>query len=272
MANILEFLRGVLTDPEAQQVYRADPEGFVGRSGFADLTGEDVVEAIAVLRRSLPADVALALTDFEDETRLPAVRPSFEERDLDAALRQLDHAVALVTGATTPVPVEAPAPPAPFWQAATPAPEPIAVEAEPELVEPAPAPEPVVHHEPIAIENELPDAPSVSALATAIDAAATDVRSLLDEYAREVRDQLAAVLGAAERDAAAIRAEAQGELDAARKTLLDARDEAERIRAEADAARAEVDQRRAELRDAERQLRERLSGLDDVFRTVLKDE
>ena len=60
------------------------------------------LEAVAVLRRSLLPNVAAALADFEDESRLPPVRPSFNERELDAALRQLHHAVDLTADTTIP--------------------------------------------------------------------------------------------------------------------------------------------------------------------------
>ena len=51
-----------------------------------------------MLRRSLPPEVAGALADFEDEDKLPRVRPSHDERELDAAIRQLRHSVTLVSG------------------------------------------------------------------------------------------------------------------------------------------------------------------------------
>ena len=311
MANILEFLRGVLTDGESQRLFRNDPEGFVTRAGFGDLTGEDVVEAVAVLRRSLLPNVAAALTDFEDETKLPPVRPSFNERELDAALRQLHHAVDLTAELTIPSVDRGPGlrerepQPAPVFE---PAPEPvydepIAIEAEPELAEPAPEPEVTppphpatpAHEEPIMTDVEpalagnrlsttdRSDLPSVQALGAAITAASADVRQLLEEYAEEVFERLNSVIEQAERDAAALkaeaeadaaamRAEAENERAAAHKELLDARDEADRIRAEAARGAADIDHRRTELRDAERELKERLAGLDAVFRTVLKDE
>ncbi len=254
MANILEFLRGLLTVGEAQRVFRADPEGFITRAGFADLAGEDVLEAIAVLRRSLPPDVAAVLADFEDERRLPPVRPSFEERDIDAAVRQLHHAVDLVTGKIAPTagPVEDA--------------EPIELEIEPELVEagpaakreptPPPHPETPAHHEPIAVEVE----PEVEGEAPAPAPAAGVAAELADLATR-----LARVLADAERDVAALRAEAEAELERAMG-------EAERLRDEIERDRAELDARRAALREAEAALRERFSGLDEVFRSVLKDQ
>ena len=60
MANILEFVRAVLIDAEAQQLLDIDAEAFVTEAGFGDLTGEDVVEAVLVLRRSLAPEVSTA--------------------------------------------------------------------------------------------------------------------------------------------------------------------------------------------------------------------
>src|SRR5262245_9271900 len=130
MANILEFLRGVLTEPDAQESFRADPGGYIDKAGFVDLTGEDVVEAVLVLRRSLPDDLAARLTAFEDDDALPSVRPGPEETELDAAVRMLNFAIdeagdstgdvaAAPAAETEPIDVEneldtdlAPAPPA----------------------------------------------------------------------------------------------------------------------------------------------------------------
>lgn len=283
MANILEFLRGVLTDDVSQAALRSDPEGFVTRSGFADLTGEDVVEGILVLRRTLPPGLADRLADFEDEHRLPAVRPSFHERDLDAALRQLHHAIELATSDAAPVehtPIAAEAEPV------LADPDAVAAQATPDVAPPLYLDSPV-REEPIEVDAEPalatapPTAPathrwdglaSTHELAAAVAAAADDARSLLGEYVEDVKHRLEAVLGQAEKDAEAIRAEAEAERATARQVLLVAREEAERIRDEAARGMEELEARRAELRDAERELRERVAGLDSLFRTVLKEE
>lgn len=283
MANILEFLRGVLTDPEAQRALDADADGYLTRAGLGDLTGEDIVEAVGVLRRSLPAEVATALATFDDEGAIPAVRPGLGERELDAAIRQLRHAVAVVGGVAVPVGADG--------ALAPPPPPPIEPEVEPELAEPVPvaeaAPPWPAHEEAIAVETEpaptaptapepvgvdVSDLPSVEALGAAVAAAAADAKALLDEYANDVRERLAAVLDQAERDVADLRAGAQADRDAARQVLLDAREEAQRIIADIEEGRAELDARRAELREAEREMKERVAALDDVFRSVLKDE
>jgi hypothetical protein len=287
MANILEFVRGLLTDPEAQRLFRSDTDGFVARAGFDDLTGEDVVEAILVLRRSLPPDVAAALGDFDDESRLPRIRPSFDERQLDPALRLLHHAVDATAGIAG----------AGGGGGAGAAHERVAVEVEPEL-EPLPPivptppdhPDSPAHHEPIETESELsrrPDVPAREPVAAqlsgtanpavdrfvgALEAAAADAASLLAEYADEVMSRLSTILSAAEDEAAAIRSGADADRHAARSILDEARAEGDRIRAEAEEGRADLQRRREELREAERELRERLSGLEGVFRTVLRDD
>jgi hypothetical protein len=302
MANILEFLRGVLTDPEAQRLLDADPEGFVTRSGFGDLSGEDVVEAIGVVRRSLPADVTAALAAFDDEDHLPPVRPALGERDLDAAIRQLRHAVALVGAPAVPMPAPASVPTTPEWPTTGTGPahhepaeaepalvdagrgaraaakprahaerparhQPIAAEADTKLAAPPPA-----APEPASVLVEVQGVPSVEALGAAIAAAADDVRTVLSQYADEVRERLAAVLAQAEGDTAGLRAAAESDREAARQALADARAEADRILTAAAEGRADLDARRSELRDAEKELRQRLAGLDDVFRSVLKEE
>ncbi|MGH9138415.1 MAG: hypothetical protein ACRD0G_15460 [Acidimicrobiales bacterium] len=70
--------------------------------------------------------------------------------------------------------------------------------------------------------------------------------------------------------------EADGLLVTARTQVDEARALAEELlanaRAESDATQAELDARRAELRDVERQLRERLAGIDSLFRTALRDD
>jgi hypothetical protein len=285
MANILEFLRGVLTDDESQQLFRSDPEGFVTRAGFDDLTGEDVVEAIVVLRRSLPPEVATTLADFEDERQLPPVRPAFDERELDAALRQLGHAIDLTSGAVQPQDGQQPAEqeaasPEPSGEAAGPQGEgePVhdelirmEVELEPEPVnEPEPERQTEQVPEPVAASNaQRPDIQSPQAFGNAISAAATDVRTLLEEYAEEVLERLSSTVEVAERDAASIRGEAEADRENARRVLLDAREEADRIRAEAEADR---EARRQELRVAEQELKERLAGLEGVFRTIMKED
>jgi hypothetical protein len=297
MANILEFLRGVLTDDEAQRLFLADPEGYVSRSGFGDLTGEDVVEAIAVLRRSLLPDVASRLAAFEDERTLPPVRPSFDERELDAAVRQLRHAVELVGGAepadeptVEPAPPAAPAPPSPpptsLFSPSQPEPvhhEPIVVEADPELAHPEAAQPAPVHHEPIPVEPE----PALAAAAPSVPATPRPggdaLRARLASVADEVVEHLAEVIEDAERYADDLRAEAErsvqdlraqaeADRDEARRVLLDAREEAHRIRAEAAEANAGLEARRDALREAEREVRERLAGLDSVFRSVLNED
>lgn len=294
MANILDFLRGLLTDTETQQVFRADPEGFVSRAGFDDLTGEDVVEAVAVLKRTLLPEVAEALGDYDDPSRLPPVRPGFEERDLDAALRQLQHAVELTSpvlssldgGPTDEVPREEPEEPVhdePIEVEAEPElaepelaePEPAAAESEPERAEPEPALAAAPASTPGAGPSGDPAAraqlPSMQALGEAIAVASKDVRTLLEDYAEEVFERLSSIIEVAEQDASSIRTEAERERDTARQVLLDAREEADRIRAEAEEVRQEVESRRTELREAQQQLKERMAGLDSVLQTVLKE-
>src|SRR3954451_9908283 len=130
MANILEFLRGLLTSGDEQERFISNPHGYLTAHGFEDLSGEDVAEAIRAVARTLPDDVAARLAPFHsDGGDLPPVRPQIGESELDAAVRQLQFATSL-----NPVDAEAEAPPPP-----PPPPPPVE---EPVAADPEPEPEP----------------------------------------------------------------------------------------------------------------------------------
>lgn len=258
MANILELLRGVLTEVEVRRAFDADPAGFLQRTGFGDLTGEDVAEAIAVVRRSLPPEVAAALAAFEDEDELTGVRPRPGERELDAAARVLRGAADLVPLRRAPA-APAAEPPAPGPAAAAP-----------------PSP-------PEAAPPGLPDAASIAAFGDTITtilgetkARLTDVLRQAAQDAEQIRAEAAADREAAREYLERTRAEADEALARSRAVLEDAERQREELleatRVETDAARREIEARRSELRDAERQLRERLAGIETLFRTVLRDD
>src|SRR5688572_4324932 len=96
MANILEFLRGLLTSGDEQQRFVGNPHGYLTAHGFDDLSGEDVAEAIRAVARTLPSDVAERLAPFHsDDETLPPVRPQIGESELDAAVRLLQYAASL---------------------------------------------------------------------------------------------------------------------------------------------------------------------------------
>jgi hypothetical protein len=89
MANVIEFLRHLLSDTADQAAYRADPGGYLTAHGFDDLAGEDVVEAMPLVRPRLDESIAAELP-----TSLPPASPGPDETELDAALRQIDHLLA----------------------------------------------------------------------------------------------------------------------------------------------------------------------------------
>ncbi|MEY2448554.1 MAG: hypothetical protein QOH79_2030, partial [Acidimicrobiaceae bacterium] len=64
MANILEFLRGLLTSGDEQQRFAGNPHGYLTAHGFDDLSGEDVAEAIRAVARTLPTELADRLAPF----------------------------------------------------------------------------------------------------------------------------------------------------------------------------------------------------------------
>jgi hypothetical protein len=292
MANILEFLRGVLTESDAQETFRADPGGYIDEAGFVDLTGEDVVEAVLVLRRSLPDDLAARLTAFEDDDALPSVRPGPEETELDAAVRMLNFAIDEAgdmtgVGATT-----------------TPAADrgPIDVENELDTDLAAPAAKPAAAKPAAGPFTPAPAGPPLAGAAgealnrfsTALDALVVDASTAIEQAAAHARASLRDTIAAAEVDADALRAQGEEDRAAARTdadrirteaddTLQRAREQSEESRrraeelvaeaqAESEATRAELAARRQELREVERQLKERLSDIDSLFRSLGDDE
>jgi hypothetical protein len=290
MANILDFLRGVLTDGDAQSAFRADPMGNLTRAGFGDLTGEDIVEGVAVLRRSLPDGLASSLAAFDDEDHLPPIRPTTEETDLDAAARLLTFAVDQLSSAdrraatVAPEPEPAPAPGPEVVAEEPPAPEAAAVTAPPAPPAP-PAPSPPVTLDPM---------PSVAAFGESMAAVAADARARVEEAIRQVVAEVDAVRARSDEYAAGRRAEADADreaaleylertrqesdsmLERARQHVEEARQEADslldRSRAEVDAMRVEVEAQQGELHDAEDKLKQRLTGIDSLFRTVLRED
>src|SRR5262245_53258369 len=100
MPNILDFVRGLLTDAEEQERFAEDPQGYVTDRGFADLSGEDVTEAVRRLAPTLPdgdggADGGRWSGYTRDDDDIPPARPERGETELDAAVRQLRFAVSL---------------------------------------------------------------------------------------------------------------------------------------------------------------------------------
>jgi cell division septum initiation protein DivIVA len=302
MANSLEFLRGLLTEADQQQRFEDDPATYVTSSGFPDLSGEDVAEAIRVLVRTLPPQTGGRLAPYaRDDGDVPAVRPQVGETEFDAAIRQLRFAVFLSPAAT------------PTDQDQEQEPE---QESVPHFTEVAPAePEPPTEAvaEPVAMHSEVDSPTPVRAVAAS---GALDPYSAFgDEMASIIRhagDQMNAVMSRAEiradaamreaeQDAQSTRDSAQSEAQTIRDT---ARQEAEVIlrdakstREQADAALmqargaqdeavqearelvqkaerdanvmlAEARARRDEIRAAEQELRKRLEGVNSVFESL----
>ena len=302
MANILEFLRGVLTDAEIREAFQADPTGFLQRTGFGDLTGEDVAEAIAVVRRSLPEQAAAALAAFEDDDDLSAVRPQAGERELDAAARVLLYAVGQVPlGRRDAAPEAGGAPaPSPETRQSRRAERPERPErsegaalatAAPAAPVPASEPDRPVEAAPAPVEIVLP---SLSDFTETITTIVSETKARLTDVLRQAAQDAERLRADAESEVAKLREEANADREAAREylertraesdailerskeSLEDARRQGEELivasQAETEAVRREIDARRAEIRDAERQLKERLGGIETLFRTVLRDD
>jgi hypothetical protein len=301
MANILDFLRGLLTEADQQQRFEDDPANFVTASGITDLSGEDVAEAIRVLVRTLPPETGARLAPYvRDDGDVPSVRPQVGESELDAAIRQLRFAVFL-SPATKPTDQE------PEQEQQVPVPQDTA----PLPVEPEPPREAVA--EPVAMQSELDSPAPVRAVAAS---GSVDPYSAFgDEIASIVRhagDQMNAVVARAEiradgvmreaqQDAQTTRDSAQSEAQSIRETaqqeaeviLRDAkstREQADATLAQARAAQdealqqarelvqnaeqesnvmlAEARARRDEIRAAEQELRKRLEGVNSVFESL----
>ncbi|MEY2582666.1 MAG: hypothetical protein QOE09_2515, partial [Ilumatobacteraceae bacterium] len=251
MANILEFLRGLLTSGDEQQRFAGNPHGYLTAHGFDDLSGEDVAEAIRAVARTLPPDLAERMAPFHsDDGSLPPIRPQIGESELDAAVRQLQFATSLtptgenlvVVAADVTVVADVPSPPTPppppfeepfaekevaafeppSWaDLPEPTPEP---EPEPVVAEPAPEPEP--EPEPVVFEPEPASAPQ-PAYASADEGLRRSSLASIDPYRafgeelssiiRHAGEQMQEVLRRAEDQADAIVRQAEREADALRE-------------------------------------------------------
>ncbi|MGI8663353.1 MAG: hypothetical protein ACR2LQ_09115 [Acidimicrobiales bacterium] len=316
MANILELLRDVLTVGDEQRRFASDPHGYLTTHGFGDLSGEDVVEAIRSLRRTLPADVAARLEPYEDgEALLPPVRPLGAESELDAAVRQLQHATGLnkLADAAAPPP---PPPPSSKGKAEKPQATRAPAPRRPALAPRGDGVDPyaafgeelaaIIRHAGQQMEEVLRRAEEqADAIIKGADAEGDSIRKQAEEEAASMRatatEEASAIRAAAEVDAQNLRQNATQEGDAillaaksareeARVYKQSARDEASAILQNArstqeDAQRqsadlikssereaasmlAEARARRDQIREAERQLRQRLSGVETVFRNL----
>jgi hypothetical protein len=323
MANILELLRDVLTVDDAQREFAGNPHDYLASHGYGDLSGEDVVEGLRAVRASLPGPVAERLSAYDDaggEDGLPPVRPQRGESELDAAVRQLQHATTL-----NPL-----APPTQEPEMSTepdqaPPPEPEAAVPPTDAAPPAAAPtapggsagvDPysafgeelanIIRHAGGQMEVVLRRAEAqADEIIKAAEREGDSIRAVAEEEAASMRstatEEASAIRAAAEVDAQNLRQNATQEGDAilqaaksareeARVFKQSARDEANAILQNArstqeDAQRqaadlikssereaalmmAEARARRDEVREAERQLRQRLSGVETVFRNL----
>jgi hypothetical protein len=58
---LLDVLRGLILEPEAQADFRADPSGYMQRFGYDDVPEDDLSEAVGLVADTLPPDVAHAV-------------------------------------------------------------------------------------------------------------------------------------------------------------------------------------------------------------------
>ncbi len=94
MANVIEVLRVLLIDEGERATFGSDPTGYLLGQGLSDIAGEDVAEALPRVCERLPDDVAGSVRDRLGDA--PPVSPGPEESELEAAIRQIEFATALV--------------------------------------------------------------------------------------------------------------------------------------------------------------------------------
>jgi hypothetical protein len=63
---LLDVMRGLILEPEAQAEFAADPSGYMQRFGYDDVPEDDMREAVGLVADTLPPDVAHAVTTAAD--------------------------------------------------------------------------------------------------------------------------------------------------------------------------------------------------------------
>jgi hypothetical protein len=295
MANILEFLRGLLTNDTEQQQFGRDPYDYLTTRGVTDLSGEVVVEGIRALVRTLPPDTGSHLSPYVDGNNgVPSPRPRVGESEVDAAVRQLQFAISLVHRVERPT--ETPEPQAEPGASDWPL-EQFAVE-----------PQPKLEQEPVAVQTEsvfaMPATPTAAPAPDPYAVFGDEVAAILRHASEQMQatldraeEQAASILQQAARDANGIRDQANEEARMARETanreadslmheakstreeaegMLQRAQEAERAAAErlqqaeqeSNTMLEEARTRRDSMRDAERELKKRLEGVQNLFQTL----
>jgi hypothetical protein len=63
---LLDVMRGLILEPEAQADFAADPSGYMQRFGYDDVPEDDLREAVGLVADTLPPDVAHAVNTAAD--------------------------------------------------------------------------------------------------------------------------------------------------------------------------------------------------------------
>jgi hypothetical protein len=93
MAHVIDLLTTLLSDEGAQAAFDEDPISYLLANSQGDMAGEDVVEALPIVRTRLPEQQAAAL---ESPRGRPPVAPVGAESEVDAAVRQISFAIQVV--------------------------------------------------------------------------------------------------------------------------------------------------------------------------------
>jgi hypothetical protein len=102
VTTLLDFLRNLLNDPAERAAFNVNPEAYLREHGFEDLSGHDVHDAMGLVCDTLPPRVALQVGDYyrtggnrvevnQSGQAPPPVHTQAHERDLDAAIRQINY-------------------------------------------------------------------------------------------------------------------------------------------------------------------------------------
>jgi hypothetical protein len=93
MAHVIDLLTRLLSDEGAQAAFDEDPVSYLLANSQGDMAGEDVVEALPLVRQRLSEEQASAL---ESPRGRPQVSPIGAESEVDAAVRQISFAIQVV--------------------------------------------------------------------------------------------------------------------------------------------------------------------------------
>jgi len=91
MNSLLEFLRDLLNDADERAEYERNPEQYLREHGFADLCGDDVRDAMVLVRDNISTGSGPVSVTQHMPPPPPPAEALPGETDLDSAIRQLNY-------------------------------------------------------------------------------------------------------------------------------------------------------------------------------------